>query len=308
MNTQSPVFRGSLAALPTPFHHGEIDSNAFVRLCERHLAAGTTGLVVCGSTGEAQALRMEEQVELVALATGIVKGRVPVVTGCGGPSTEAAVMAARFAARANSDALLCAPTPYVKPSQDGIVEHISRIYDATGLPIILYDVPGRAGVAIRNETVAKLFQRGLIVAIKDATADLARPPMLRELCGAGLAQLSGDDATAAAYRAAGGDGCISVTANMVPASCALMHSAWDRADLVTFGRVRDRLSPLHAAMFADTNPVPLKAALCQLGLMTDEVRLPLLPASGNTTALIQQLVPYVMELEGSLTREVQYAA
>jgi 4-hydroxy-tetrahydrodipicolinate synthase len=303
MTTNCTDFHGSLAAVPTPFRDGRIDGAAFVHLCERQIIGGTTGLVVCGSTGEAAAMSQEEQVELIALATGIVKGRIPVIAGCGGLSTQAAATAARFAARANADALLCAPTPYVKPSQDGIVVHIQRLAEVSGLPIILYDVPSRTGVAIKDETVARLFERGLIVGIKDATADLSRPPMLKALCGHELIQLSGDDATAAAYRAAGGHGCVSVTANVVPAACAQLHRAWDAGDLTTFALLRDRLAPLHAALFNETNPVPLKAALHQLGLATDQVRLPLLPASAATHVLLRRLTYALIDPETSLTRE-----
>jgi 4-hydroxy-tetrahydrodipicolinate synthase len=306
MSADRADFHGSLVALATPFRDGRIDGGAFVHLCERQIIGGTTGLVVCGSTGEAAAMSQEEQVELIALATGIVRGRIPVIAGCGGLSTEVAATAARFAARANADALLCAPTPYVKPSQEGIVAHIQRLADVSGLPIILYDVPGRTGVAIKDETVARLFERGLIVGIKDATADLSRPTTLKALCGPDLIQLSGDDATAAAYRAAGGQGCISVTANVVPAACAQLHRAWDEGDLATFALVRDALAPLHAALFTETNPVPLKAALYQLGLATDQVRLPLLPASGATHALLRRLTLSSMDMEDSLTREVEY--
>ena len=142
------------------------------------------------------------------------------IAGCGGPSTDAAATAAVLAAKSGAAALLCAPTPYVKPSQDGIIAHMRTLAHVSDLPLILYDVPSRAGVAIADETAARLYDRGLAVGIKDATADLARPPRLRARCGPDFIQLSGDDATAAAYRAAGGDGCISVTANLVPSLCA----------------------------------------------------------------------------------------
>ncbi|HVY17241.1 MAG TPA: 4-hydroxy-tetrahydrodipicolinate synthase [Rhodopila sp.] len=284
------ALHGSLAALPTPFRGGEIDTEAFAGLCERHLARGTTGLVICGSTGEAPALRPEEQADLVALAVGIARRRAPVIAGCGAPCTESALVIARLAARVRADALLCAPTPYVKPSQDGIAAHVRTLAVASGLPVILYDVPGRTGVSVRDETIAALFEHGVIVGVKDATADLARPPRLRALCGDGLAQLSGDDATAAAYRAAGGHGCISVTANLTPALCAALHTAWDRGDLVRFADLRDRLAPLHDALFAESNPVPLKAGLELLDLCTADVRLPLTRASEATRWRLERLL------------------
>ena len=289
---------GSMVALPTPFRDGEIDSQAFVRLCQRQIAGGTSALIVCGSTGEAAAMRPEEQADLVGLAVGASNGRVQVIAGCGGSSTDAAVLVARLAARVGADALLCAPTPYVKPSQEGIAAHMRAISDASGLPIILYDVPGRAGVAIRDETIAALYEHGRAVGLKDATADLARPPRLRALCGEEFAQLSGDDATAAAYRAAGGHGCISVTANLVPSLCSALHAAWDRGDLAAFGRLRDRLAPLHDALFAETNPVPLKAALSLMELAGCEVRLPLTKACEATRWRLERvLLPLMAEEE-----------
>jgi 4-hydroxy-tetrahydrodipicolinate synthase len=294
------VLRGSMVALPTPFRGNEIDAEAFVRLCERQMAHGTTGLIVCGSTGEAPALRPEEQADLVALAVAVSKGRVPVIAGCGGPNTEAAGVVARLAARMRADALLCAPTPYVKPSQEGIAAHIRCLAQLSGLPIVLYDVPGRAGVAIRDETVAALFEHGFIDGLKDATADLGRPPRLRALCGDGLAQLSGDDATAAAYRAAGGHGCISVTANLVPDLCAALHAAWEQRDIDSFARLRDRLAPLHDALFTESNPVPLKAALSLLGLASADVRLPLTRACEATRWRLDHLLRQLVAREDTL--------
>jgi 4-hydroxy-tetrahydrodipicolinate synthase len=294
------VLRGSMVALPTPFRGNEIDAEAFVRLCERQMAHGTTGLIVCGSTGEAPALRPEEQADLVALAVAVSKGRVPVIAGCGGPNTEAAGVVARLAARMRADALLCAPTPYVKPSQEGIAAHIRCLAQLSGLPIVLYDVPGRAGVAIRDETVAALFEHGFIDGLKDATADLGRPPRLRALCGDGLAQLSGDDATAAAYRAAGGHGCISVTANLVPDLCAALHAAWEQRDIDSFARLRDRLAPLHDALFTESNPVPLKAALSLLGLASADVRLPLTKACEATRWRLDHLLRQLVAREDTL--------
>jgi 4-hydroxy-tetrahydrodipicolinate synthase len=297
MNRARSALHGSMTALATPFRAGKVDTKAFVQLCERQIARGTTGLVVCGSTGEAAAMRPEEQAELVQLAVRTSGARMPVIAGCGGGCTEAAATVAELAARAGADALLCAPTPYVKPSRDGFIAHIRVLAQASRLPIVLYDVPGRAGVPIRDETVAMLADQGLAIGIKDATADLSRPPRLRALCGDRFVQLSGDDASAAAFRAAGGDGCISVTANITPALCALLHTAWDRSDIATFAWARDLLAPLHEALFRESNPVPLKAALSVLGLAGGEVRLPLVEASRATWERLAEILPLVMKLE-----------
>jgi 4-hydroxy-tetrahydrodipicolinate synthase len=204
--------------------------------------------------------------------------------------------------------LLCAPTPYVKPSRDGFIAHIRILAQTANLPIVLYDVPGRAGVPIRDETVAVLAEQGLAIGIKDATADLSRPPRLRRLCGGGFLQLSGDDATAAAYRAAGGDGCISVTANITPSLCARLHTAWDSGDLTAFGQIRDLLAPLHDALFRESNPVPLKAALLALDLAGSEVRLPLVEASRATRECLAAILPSVTKLEDAQAAQLLKAA
>ncbi len=297
MSRSPPRFGGSMTALATPLRNGRIDEPAFVRLCERQTASGTAALVVCGSTGEAASLSPAEQAALIRLAVATGSGRIPVIAGCGGPSTEAAAAIARQAAACGAAALLCAPTPYVKPSQEGIIAHMRTLAHSSDLPLIVYDVPGRVGVAIRDETVAVLFERGLTVGIKDATADLGRPPRLRALCGPDFLQLSGDDATAAAYRAAGGHGCISVTANLAPSLCASLHLCWDSGDLDAFARVRDLLAPLHDALFVESNPVPLKAALAMLSLATGEVRLPLMHATDATKDRFGSVLARVMSQE-----------
>jgi 4-hydroxy-tetrahydrodipicolinate synthase len=235
------------------------------------------------------------------------QGRVAVIAGCGAASTAAGVELAEMAARAGAAALLCAAPPYVKPTQAGLVAHVRALAHASDLPLILYDVPARAGVAIADETVATLFGRGLIIALKDATADLARPPRLRALCGPDLVQLSGDDATAAAHRAAGGHGCISVTANIAPRLCAAMHAAWDAADLRLLAEIRDLLAPLDRALFAESNPIPLKAALGLLGLAHDELRLPLTGAAAGTRERLAAILPAIMRSEDALAARARYA-
>jgi 4-hydroxy-tetrahydrodipicolinate synthase len=288
---------GSMTALATPFRDGQVDTAAFTRLCERQIARGTSALVVCGSTGEAASLSSAEQALVIRIAVATAGGQVPVIAGCSGASTDAASAIARLAASCGAAALLCAPTPYVKPSQDGIIAHMRLLGHISDLPLIVYDVPGRVGVAIKDETVATLFEQGLAIGLKDATADLARPPRLRALCGPGLIQLSGDDATAATYRAAGGHGCISVTANLVPSLCASLHLAWDSDDLATFARIRDQLAPLHDALFTESNPVPLKAALAMLNLASAEVRLPLLRATEPTKDRLSNILAQIMSRE-----------
>lgn len=306
MNISLQGINGSLTALVTPFKDTELDLPALERLAGRQIAHGTSGLVVCGSTGEAQSLSTAEFGRAVSVVTGEAAGRVPVIAGCTSASTAAAIALAEAAARAGADGLLCAVPPYVKPTQCGIAAHIRAIAHAADLPVVLYDVPGRSGVAIADHTVAKLFEAELIVGIKDATADLSRPPRLRALCG-NLVQLSGDDATAAGYRAMGGDGCISVTANVTPALCAQLHRAWDSGERRGFAAVRDLLHPLHAALFLESNPIPVKAALNLLGLCGNEVRLPLTRAAPATQERLLHLLPNLMTAEQHALGRAAYA-
>jgi len=298
---------GSLTALATPFRDGQVDREALYRLCQRQIERGTAALISCGSTGEAASLSTAEYSDVVRATVDAADRRVPVIAGCCGSSTAAAVALGVAAAAAGVDALLCAPTPYVKPTQEGIVAHIRAIAHATSLPIVIYDVPGRSGVAIADDTVVQLHQNELIVGIKDATADLSRPPRLRALCGDGLMQWSGDDATAAAHRAMGGFGCISVTANVAPRLCALMHHAWDNGDLGRFAALRDLLDPLHAALFAESNPIPLKAALQAIGLCSSEVRLPLTRATPRTQERLLKLLERIMIAEEHAAHGPPYA-
>jgi 4-hydroxy-tetrahydrodipicolinate synthase len=298
---------GSLVALATPFRHTQIDGTALAMMCERQIERGTAGLVVCGSTGEASTLSMVEQVRAIHIVVEAAAGRVPVIAGCTASATSHAIELATEAGRAGADGLLCAAPPYNKPTQEGVIAHIRAVAHAADLPVLLYDVPSRVGIAIADATIARLFEQDLIAGIKDATADLARPPRLAALCGNRLAQLTGDDATQVAYRAMGGHGCISVTGNVAPALCALLHRSWDYGDLSGLARLRDRLDPLHAALFSETNPIPLKAALAQLELCTDEVRLPLTRAMPATAERLAGVLSDLMPLEEASVPQPRWA-
>ncbi len=287
---------GSVAALATPLRAGRIDEPALAHLIERQIARGTAALVIAGSSGEAAALSPAEHSRLIAFEVALAR-RLPVIAGCTSAATEASAGLARAAAAAGADALLLAPPPYVKPTQEGIMAHVRAVAHAADLPIMLYDVPARTGVAVADATIARLFERGLIAAIKDATADLSRPPRLRALCGDDLTQFSGDDATAAAYRAMGGAGCVSVTANIAPALCATLHRSWSAGDLHTFASVRDLLDPLNQALFNESNPIPLKAALALLDLCGDELRLPLTRPTEATRTRLQTVLGALMPAE-----------
>ncbi len=298
---------GSLTALATPFLDTRVDWTALSHLSERQIDRGTAGLIVCGSTGEAASLTSSEYVRAVHTVVETAVGRVPVIAGCTAMSTSAAIALGTEAASAGADGLLCAVPPYVKPTQEGIIAHIRAIAHATDLPVVLYDVPSRSGVAIADDTVVRLHDAGLIVGLKDATADVSRPTRLRARCGNAFMQWSGDDATAAGYRAMGGNGCISVTANVAPALCALLHRAWDDGDLGQFATLRALLEPLHAVLFKESNPIPVKAALASLGLCSDEMRLPLTRATLVTQQKLLAVMPPVMLAEEHAAREQVFA-
>jgi 4-hydroxy-tetrahydrodipicolinate synthase len=277
---------GYAPALPTPFGaDGNIDCTAFARLCDRQVAEGATALVVCGTTGEAPTLSPAEHHKLVRMAVDVARGRVPVIAGAGSNATAHAIELTRDAEAAGADAILSVVPYYNKPMQAGLDAHFRAIAGATGLPVILYDVPSRTVSGLADETVARLAEVPRIIGLKDATGDVTRPARLRPLVGADFRLLSGDDATALAFLAQGGDGCISVTSNVVPGLCRAMflrRRQGMRAQPLAAG-----LAQLTAALFRETNPAPLKYALGLLGLMSPSVRLPLVEPSEGTRSEIK---------------------
>lgn len=271
--------RGSIPALVTPFAGGEVDWTALEKLVERQIDEGSSGLVPMGTTGESATLSHEEHEQVVERTIAVSRGRVPVIAGAGSNNTAESIRLARFAEKAGADAVLTVAPYYNRPSQDGLYAHFKAIHDAIGIPVILYNVPARTSSDIKTETVARLAELPRIVGLKDASADLARPSRLRQLVGSDFIQLSGEDATAMVFNAAGGKGCISVTANIAPRLCAELQEASLAGDYEKARKLQDRLMPLHDALFVEPNPQPAKAALAMLGLCRNEVRSPLLPAS-----------------------------
>ncbi|MDQ1078625.1 4-hydroxy-tetrahydrodipicolinate synthase [Pseudoroseomonas cervicalis] len=295
----APVLRGLIPALPTPFipGSGQIDEAALAALAERVVARGASGVVACGSTGEAPALSAAEHGRALHVVAEAVGHRVPVIAGVGAPSTEAAAALAQSAALCGAAALLVSAPPYVRPGQEGLCAHIRAVAAAGRLPLVLYDVPSRAGVGFADDSIARLRDANLIQALKDATADLARPARLARLCGRDFTQLSGDDATAVAHLAMGGSGCVSVLGNLVPALCSALHSAWAAQDPDRVAELRDRLAPLAELLFRESSPVPLKAALGLLRLCDARPRLPLLPATATTRALLAEALAALLPEE-----------
>ncbi len=281
------MFKGLFTALITPFEKGNIDRDAFVRLIEFQIKSGVDGIVVCGTTGESAVMSEQEYEQTIDLCVKTVNGRVPVIAGTGCNDTAKTIEKTKFAQKAGADAALIVTPYYNKPTQEGLFLHYQAVHDETTLPIILYNVPGRTGVNVGVDTVARLSGLPRIVGIKDATPDLMRPLRLKQaIQRKDFSVLSGEDASIVAFLAHGGDGCISVTANVAPAMCATLHRAWERKDWSEIERLRDLLLPLHDAMFVETNPAPVKYAAAQLGFGDGSLRLPLCEVSEKSKEII----------------------
>ena len=279
------MFQGSMVALVTPMHaDGSIDEDAFARLIEWQIAEGTHGIIPVGTTGESPTLSHDEHKRVVELAIEVARRRIPVIAGAGSNSTAEAIHLAQHAKKAGADAVLVVTPYYNKPTQDGLLRHYTAIADEADIPIVIYNIPGRSVIDMSVETMARLAKHKNIVGVKDATANLTRPLHTTRACGEKFAQLSGEDHTAIAYLASGGHGCISVTANVAPKLCAQMHAAWQAGDVRQAMEIQTRLVPLHDAMFAESNPGPVKYAASLLGFGTATCRLPLAPIAEANAA------------------------
>jgi 4-hydroxy-tetrahydrodipicolinate synthase len=286
-------FTGAITALITPFRDGAVDEDGLVRLIEFQLEQGIHGLVPCGTTGESPALTAEEHDQVVALTVRTVRAwsertgraRVPVIAGAGANSTAEAINFSRSAARDGADALLHVTPYYNKPTQEGLYRHFAAVAAATPLPIVLYNVPGRTGVNLLPETVARLARDcPTIVGIKEASGSLDQASEVRRFCGPDFALLSGDDSLTLPMLAIGGNGIISVLSNVAPAAVADLVEAWWDGDHAEAQALHLRLYSLARVMFIETNPGPVKAAAGMLGLCSGELRLPLAPVAETTHA------------------------
>lgn len=280
--TRDKRLRGSITALVTPFKDGQVDEEALRAHVDWQIENGTHGLVPVGTTGESPTLDPEEHHRVVRICIEQTNGRVPVIAGAGSNSTAEAIAYSREAEKTGADALLIVTPYYNKPTQEGLYQHFKAINDAVGIPIIIYNIPGRSVIDMSVETMARLYELPHIVGVKDATANVARVSLQRHAMGEDFVQLSGEDATALGFMAHGGHGCISVTANVAPRQCSEMQEACLAGDYARALGVQDRLMPLHTALFVETNPSPAKYALSLLGRMSDEVRLPMVPVGPAT--------------------------
>lgn len=277
---------GSLVALVTPFLDGEIDEEALQRMVHWHVEMGTHGIVPVGTTGESATLTEKEHCRVIELVVQLVDGRISVVAGAGSNNTREAIFYNDRAHEYGADAALHVAGYYNRPSQEGLFRHFEALSDASKIPIFVYNIPPRAIVDILPETMARIAALPNVVGVKDATADLSRPVHERMLIDGEFSFLSGEDATAVAYNAAGGNGCISVTANIAPALCSAMQTACREGDFNKAADIQSRLMPLHLALFAEPNPAPAKYAASLLGLCNEFCRLPMVPlAEGSKTAI-----------------------
>ena len=283
------MFSGSIPALVTPFRDGAFDEKAFRRLVDWQIDNGSKALVPCGTTGEASTLSNAEHHRVIEVCVEQAAGRVPIIAGCGSNDTMNARLHMNFSRKTGATAALCVAPYYNRPSQAGLIAHFSFLAENSALPIVLYNVPGRTVTDLLPETVCELVNRfpDRIVGIKDASGDLSRVTDHRMGIEGKFCQLSGDDELALPFNAAGGVGCISVTANVAPALCAEFQAACAANDLEKARELNDRLYPLHYAMFDDASPGPVKYALsCVHDYVTDELRLPLVPCNAEARAAV----------------------
>ncbi|SHJ35708.1 4-hydroxy-tetrahydrodipicolinate synthase [Roseomonas rosea] len=272
------MFKGSLVALITPMtRDGKLDERAFQDFVAWQVAEGAQGLIPVGTTGESPTLSHQEHQRVVELCIEAAGGKAPVIAGAGSNSTAEAVALTQHAKKAGADAVLVVTPYYNKPTQEGMYLHFKAVADSADIPVIIYNIPPRSVVDMSVETMARLAKHPNIVGVKDATANLTRPLHTKAACGPDFCQLSGEDHTALAFLAAGGVGCISVTANIAPRLCREMHDAWAEGRVKDAMAIQDRLVPVHDAMFCETSPGPVKFAASLLGHGTDFCRLPMAP-------------------------------
>jgi 4-hydroxy-tetrahydrodipicolinate synthase len=281
-------FRGSITALVTPFKNGSVDEKSFRDLIEWQIGEGTNGFVPVGTTGESPTLTQEEHLHVVEWCIDQSKGRVPVIAGAGSNSTSEAIELSQHAEEAGADAVLIVTPYYNKPTQEGLYQHFKAVNDAIGIPIIIYNIPGRSVIDMSVDTMARLFELKNIAGVKDATANVVRTSQQRAAMGPDFNQLSGEDATALGFMAHGGHGCISVTSNVAPRLCAEFQGACLRGDYSAALKLQDKLMPLHMNLFVETNPSPAKYALSVLGKCAETVRLPMVLLAENSKAVVRE--------------------
>ena len=279
------MFKGSNVALVTPFKGNSLDEETYIKIINFHLENGTNGLVPAGTTGESPTLSHREHEKVIELCIQEAKGKIPVIAGTGSNSTTEAISLTEHAEKAGADGALIVTPYYNKPTQEGLYQHYKAINDKCGIPIIIYNIPGRSVIDMTVDTMARLFELKNIVGVKDATGDLNRVDETFKKIGNEFIQLTGEDGLAYEYNKRGGVGCISVTANIAPKLCSDMQR-YSRSksdnELKEAERIDQILQPLHKSLFIESNPAPVKYAAKLLGLCHDEIRLPLVKIKKET--------------------------
>ncbi len=282
------MFKGSIVALVTPWRNNSLDEEALVNLIHWHNVAGTSAIVVGGSTGEGALLTNDEREVLIQ--TAVRESTIPIIVGCGTPSTWAVIEQVQQAERLGANAVLVVAPYYCRTTQEGIYQHFKAVHDATKLPILLYNNPGRTVTEISVDTALRLFELERVVGIKDSTPDTSRAALMRKGAGKSVCLLSGDDPYAAGYLAQGGDGLISITANVMPEKMAEFVEAWEAKNWEKFHALNTELMPIHYVMVTEPNPMPVKAAMEIVGKCSGEVRLPLVGASKETVEKLKKVL------------------
>src|SRR3712207_6056785 len=284
------MFSGTFTALVTPFRNGEVDVEALEGLVEFQIQHGVSGLVPCGTTGETPAMSEAEDRVVVETVVRVAAGRVPVVAGTGSNSTDMAIKYTRMAQEVGADGSLQVAPYYNKPTQEGLYRHFAGVAESTNLPLLLYNIPGRTSVTITPQTIARLAEIPGIVGVKDSTLSMNMVSDIKHLCGEEFDILSGDDPMTLPLIALGGTGVISVASNVAPAAVSDMVEALISGDWYRGRELHYQLLPLFRALFLETNPIPVKTAASLLGLCGDEMRLPLVPMSGENMATLQRVM------------------
>ncbi len=284
------MFGGAIVAIVTPFRDGKVDEEALRNLIEEQIAAGTDGIVPCGTTGESTTLSHLEHDRVIEITVDAAKKRVPVIAGTGSNSTAEALRLTRHAWEAGADGALMVSPYYNRPTQEGLYQHFRTIAEEIPIPVIIYNIPGRTGSNVLPETLARLAKLKNIVGVKEASASLKQMSDVIQLCGPDFDVLSGDDIFTLALMAIGGKGVISVISNVAPADMAGMVDAFMAGDLGKARALHYRMSPLIDALFIETNPIPVKAALAMMGKIDPELRLPLCRMAEKNEAQLKSVM------------------
>tara|TARA_B100000886_G_C20415746_1_gene489190 strand:+ start:699 stop:1571 length:873 start_codon:yes stop_codon:yes gene_type:complete len=284
------MFKGSITALVTPFKGDNLDINSYEKFIEFQISSGSNGIVPCGTTGESPTISNIEHKKLIEIAVKSSNGRIPVIAGTGSNSTEEAVEMTKFAEVTKSDAALVVTPYYNKPTQEGLYQHYKKINDNCGIPIIIYNIPGRSVVDMSVDTMARLYELKNIVGVKDATGDLKRVTEQKNKMGKEFIMLSGNDENTLEFNKLGGVGCISVSANVAPEMCSNFHGLCNSNKFDEAKKLFNKLLPLHDVMFVESNPVPAKYSLNLMGMMSENVRLPLVTAEDISKEKIKKVL------------------